>query len=176
MPRVAPWIALCLTAVTLAGCLEPPARPQGILDVDASAREFGVRVVGMLLASDYASFRAVLADQVYTLEGEGPYSKAEVDAFFANDPFPSRTNTTNYTLAEYNATYAPEVWTFARATQEYPEFANVSWSGWTPDAEDDRIFVGSKTKSGEPGWLWEDILSFAITRASGEWRYKAFSG
>lgn len=160
-------------ALLLPGCIEPTP-PAG--DARAEVLAFGLRVVETYLRSDPHAFRALLAETTYTLEGEGPFTLADVDAWlFAELPFPSRRDYTAYTLDDDEATYAPRVLAYDEVVLEYPAFANVTWDGWVPDG-DDLIFAGGDVKEGQTSFLWEDILAFGVTRETGEWRLKAFSG
>lgn len=177
MPRIPVLaFALVLAAPGLAGCLEEPGGPavQGAPKEEALA--FSLRVVETYLTGNYSAFRAVLADQVYTLEGDGPIDPAEVDAWAKEEPsFPDGRDYTHYTMEQYMDTYQPRVVTFDEARAEHPSFNETTWDGWVPDG-DDYIFLGAETKPGREGFLWDDLLAFAATKESGEWRFKAFSG
>ena len=97
------------------------------------------------------------------------------DSFFAKQRFPDGHGESNHTLAEYRETYAPEVLTFDQARARFPEFANVTWTGRTPGAKD-RIFLGATPREGQTSFMWNDLLSFALAREDGAWRFKAFGG
>jgi hypothetical protein len=173
-------LALVLAAVVAAGCLEEPADAAGGGGAGADALEaealaFSLGVVETYLTGDYDAFRARLADVVYTLEGEGPFTREDVDGFFAGKRFPDGRDYSAFTMEDYLATYAPEMLTFEEAVELHPPFANMTWDGWTFD-EDDLVFYGGETREGRESFLWTDLLAFAVTRETGEWRFKAFSG
>lgn len=191
-PRLVTLLAaLLLTPLALAGCLEPtPGEGSGAggdegrggggsavapADPRAEALAFSLRVVETYFTGDYSAFRGMLAERVYTLEGEGPYTREDVDAFQRGKPHPSGRDYRNVTLRQYLDAYAPEALTFDEVRAQYPEVGGTTWEGWTP-GPDDYVFLGAKTKEGREPFLWDDLLAFAVSRGSGEWRFKAFSG
>lgn len=172
------FVALSVVAAT--GCLEAPSVADGEkgtpLDMKAEALEFSLGIVQTYLAQDYATFRGALAERIFTLDGEGPYTREDIDSWFAEArPFPAGRDYSAHSLEEYLDVYAPRMMTFDEAREEHPELAQITWEGWTPD-KDDQIFLGWETKPGKEPFMWDDLLAFVVTKELGEWRFKAFSG
>lgn len=170
--------AVVLVVALAAGCMEerPPPGGASLPDPEAEALDFSLQVVETYFTQDYAAFRTMLAPAIYTLEGEGPMTPEDVDAWHAREPpWPAGRDYSGHSMEEYLEVYAPRVLTIEAAQAEHPEFAQMSWDGWEPD-EDDYVFIGWETKPDQEPFLWDDLLAFAVTHESGEWRFKAFSG
>jgi len=141
---------------------------------------FSMQVLQTHFENDLDAFIALWDDELYTLELEGPYTKkfaaekTKKNEYFINEILAGEYAA--YSLAEYKTDYAPRVLNAAEVNAADPELIpGLRKLGWDFD-QDDYIFIGWDTKSGEAGPLWEDTLFFGITHESGEWRLKAFSG
>lgn len=167
-----------LAAFTLAlvpGCLEDPPAPSAGSDPRAEALAFALSLVESFFARDRDAFVAALDDTLFTLEGEGPFSREEAIATVDEKPFPWGQDVEGTSIADYHATYAPFVLSVEEARAEHAEFARTTWNGWSPDG-DDWIFVGNELREGKSQLLWGDILAFGVTSEDGAWAFKAFSG
>jgi hypothetical protein len=140
------------------------------------ALEFSLKVVETYFDNDMGQFLSYLADEVYTLEGEGPSSKKEVENAFSEKEYVADESYANWTMEEYMNIYEPRVMDFDEIRDEFPESeSEIKDLGWKFD-DDDYLFIGFETKNGDEGPLWDDPLIFAVTHESGEWKFKAFSG
>lgn len=166
---------LPLLLAPTAGCLEEPT---GVgADDKEEALRFSLAVVETYFTQDVDAFRGMLSETLYTLEGDGPMVQADLEASFLGErPFPAGRDYSNLTMDDYLATYAPRMLTWDEAVAMYPEAADLTWSdGWAPD-EDDLVFFGSELNEGKSDIVWTDLLAFLVSRETGEWRLKAFSG
>jgi len=142
------------------------------------ALKFGLKIVKTYFDNDIAEFKSYLDDEIFCLDGDGPISRAEVIADLDVSGYVVNEDYTEHTYQEYLDTYDPYVMDIDEIKAEFNELVELMISkGWDFD-DDDYIFMGWKTKSGnqDDGFLWDDPLAFGITHEGGEWAFKAFSG
>jgi hypothetical protein len=139
------------------------------------ALEFSLLLVETYFTGDEDRFCSHLAGTLYTLEGEGPFTKEEaISAIKEDKPFPSGEDYSEFTMEDYLENYHQEIMNYEDYS-EYPELSGLSIDGWEPDA-DDFLFLGYEVKSGKEGFVWDDLLVFMVTYQNGKWEYIAFSG
>ena len=158
--------------VLMCGCLGGEDENGGSYDREG-ALDFSLKVVGTYFDNDKEAFLSYLADEVYSLEEGESYAKSEVEEFLAEEDYIAGEEFAQYSMEEYLDTYDPRVMDHEETESEYPEVVSaLKDSGWEFD-EDDYIFIGYETKSGDEGPLWDDPLVFGVTHETGEWRLKA---
>ncbi len=141
------------------------------------ALDFGLKVVKTYFTNNMAEFKSYLDDEVYIMEGDGPYTKAQVIKFLDEDDHVASEDFTKHSYQEYIDTYAPYVLDVDGTKAQYEGLVDAMIGlGWDFD-EDDYVFMGWATKSGDEddGFLWDDPLVFGVTHEDGKWAFKAFS-
>ena len=166
-------IAVATFSLIACGCIEGENNES--FDREG-ALEFSLKVVRTYFDNDMEGFISYLADELYSLEGDGPISKDELAPSISAEDHVVDEDYTMYSMEEYTEVYDPRVMDVEEVESEYPGIVSSMESlGWDY-GEDDYLFIGWETKSGEEGPLWDDPLSFVVSHESGEWRFKAFSG
>ena len=74
---------------------------------------------------------------------------------------------------EYLAQYQPQILSYQEAILQFPQFENIQIANWTYD-DDDYLFLGWNTDTGNNGFIWDDLLVFIVTKESGTWKVIAF--
>ena len=139
------------------------------------ALEFSLLLVETYFTGDEDRFCSHLADTLYTIEGEGSFTKEDtISAIKEDKPFPFGRDYSEFTMEHYLENYHPEIMDYEDYS-EYPELSGLSIDGWEPDA-DDFLFLGYEVKLGKEGFMWDDLLVFMVTYQNGKWKYIAFSG
>lgn len=162
---------VCALLLFFSGCVSVNEE-----QVKEEALDFSLEIVGTYLTGDVDRFCSFFTDPLYTLEDEGPFSRSEVIRDLkARTPFPAGYDYSGYTMEDYLEVYEPRVLEFDEYMKEYPGLETLEVGGWSP-GEDDFLFVGSKTRPGREGFLWDDLLIFMVTDRSGEWELIALSG
>jgi len=142
----------------------------------AGALEFGLKIVKMYFDNDKDGFASLLAKEIYSLEGDGPYGREDVKQDILSEEYLADEDYPDHTMEEYLDVYDPYVLDSAEAEREYPEvIALVRTLGWEFDGND-HLFMGFETKPGKDEFLSDDPLVFAVTCEDDRWEFKAFSG
>ena len=172
MIKKAAAFAALSAMILMCGCLGGEDENGGSSDKEG-ALDFSLKVVGTYFDNDNEAFFSYLADEIYSLEEGESYAKSEVEEMLAEEEFIAGEEFVEYSMEEYLNTYDPRVMDHEEAQYEFPEEVSaLKDSGWEFD-EDDYIFIGYETKSGEEGPLWDDMLVFGVTHESGEGKLKA---
>ncbi len=165
-------VIICL----IPGCIK---KDDGAEQFDEDgALEFGLKIVETYFTNDMEEFKSYLDDEIFTLEGDGPFSRSEVISFLDEDDYVADEEYPEHTYQEYLDTYKPYVMDVDEVDLEFEGLVGeMKEIGWDFD-DDDYIFMGWETSSGdeEDGFLWDDPLAFGITHEDGKWAFKAFSG
>jgi hypothetical protein len=139
-----------------------------------AALDFSLAVVETYFTGDADKFCSYLADTLYTLEGEGPFTKEEAISIIKEDkPFPFGKDYSEFTMEDYLENYRPKIMDYREYSKEYPELSSLSIDGWKPDA-DDFLFLGYEVKRGKEGFMWDDLLGFMVTYQNKKWEFIVF--
>jgi hypothetical protein len=171
-------LCILLMVCFIPGCLESNegGGEGGGFDKEGTL-EFGLKIVKTYFTNNMAEFKSNLDDQVYIMEGDGPYTKAQVINFLDEDDYVASEDYTKHSYQDYIETYAPYVLDVDETKIQYEGLVDTMIGlGWDFD-EDDYVFMGWATKSGDEddGFLWDDPLVFGVTHEDGKWAFKAFS-
>ena len=158
------------------GCLDNGGNGDDDPEKEA-ALEFGLKVVQTYFSNDMEKFKSYLDDEVFILDGDGPFSRADAISFLDDADHVASEDYLDHNYQEYLETYDPFVLNVDEVEDEFEGMVDIMIAlGWDYD-HDDYLFIGFETRSGneEDGFLWDIPLIFGITNEDGYWTFKAFS-
>ena len=147
-------ISIITAMILLSGCI---SEGEDLVDEDPckeGAMQFSLEVLQTFFDNDLNAFLNLLSDEVYSMEGEGPYSKTDVEGFLSSDEDLMGAGYTAYTMEEYESTYDPRILDEGEMNTEFPGILDdMKVLGWD-FGENDFVFLGYETFDGTEGPLW----------------------
>ncbi|MGA1822582.1 MAG: hypothetical protein ACMUIG_08640 [Thermoplasmatota archaeon] len=169
-------VAVLSLILIVCGCTSSSTSDDDQTFDEESAMEFSLVIVQTYFDNDMDEFLSFMADTVYTLEAEGPYTKSFLQENYADNEYVVDEDFADFTMEQYLETYEPRILDHVDVEDEFPGMIqDLKDLGWDYN-DDDYLFLGHETKTEDESPLWEDPLIFVISHESGVWRFKAFSG
>jgi|GEM_PF-1445270 len=133
----------------------------------AEAKQAGLEIIETYFTADTATFVIYMPDTLYVMEpweDPIPIEQVDVGALF------SEMVVTDHTFEDYTNTYTSQVLTY----DDYKENMDLEeFTTWKPDKQD-YYFLGGITKDGKEGFMLDDMLTFMLTKRTGNWKIRAF--